>query len=44
MDFVADELANGRRIRLLTVMDNFTRECFATEADISLPGLRVTRV
>jgi putative transposase len=44
MDFVADALANGRRIRVLTVVDDFTRECLATEVDTSLPGLRVARV
>jgi putative transposase len=44
MDFVADSLASGRRIRVLTVVDDFTRECLATEVDTSLPGLRVARV
>lgn len=44
MDFVADSLANGRRIRVLTVVDDFTRECLATEVDTSLPGVRVARV
>ena len=44
MDFVSDALANGRRIRVLTVIDDFTRESLATEVDISLPGLRVTQV
>ena len=44
MDFVSDALANGRRIRVLTVIDDFTRESLATEVDSSLPGLRVTRV
>jgi putative transposase len=44
MDFVADSLVNGRRIRVLTVVDDFTRECLATEVDTSLPGLRVARV
>ena len=34
----------GRRIRVLTVIDDFTRESLATEVDISLPGLRVTQV
>lgn len=29
MDFVADNLFNGRRIRALTVVDNFSRECLA---------------
>ena len=41
---IADALANGRRIRVLTVVDTFTRECLATEVDTSLPGLRVARV
>ena len=44
MDFVSDALANSRRIRVLTVIDDFTRESLATEVDTSLPGLRVTRV
>ena len=44
MDFVSDALANGRRIRVLTVIDDFTRESLAAEVDISLPGLRVTQV
>ena len=44
MDFVSDALANGRRIRVLTVIDHFTRESLATEVDIPLPGLRVTQV
>lgn len=44
MDFVADSLANGRRVRVLTVVDTYTRECLATEVDTSLPGLRVARV
>ncbi len=44
MDFVADALAGGRKIRVLTVVDDFTRECLATEVDTSLPGVRVTRV
>lgn len=29
MDFVADDLFNERRIRALTVVDNFSRECLA---------------
>lgn len=44
MDFVSDSLADGRRIRVLTVVDDFTRECLATEVDTSLPGVRVARV
>ncbi len=43
MDFVADALANGRRIRCLTLVDDFTRECLATVVDTSITGLRVAR-
>jgi putative transposase len=41
MDFVADALANGRRIRCLTLVDDFTKECLATVPDTSITGLRV---
>ena len=34
---------SGRRFRVLTVVDDFTRECLATIADTSLSGLRVIR-
>jgi putative transposase len=44
MDFVQDHLVGGRKIRILNVVDTFTRECFACEVDTSLPGERVTRV
>ena len=44
MDFVADSLADGRRIRVLTIVDDFTRESVAMEVDTSLPGARVVRV
>jgi putative transposase len=44
LDFVSDQLANGRRIRTLNVVDDHTRECLAIEADTSLSGRRVTRV
>ena len=43
MDFVADSLENGRRVRLLNVVDDCTRQCLAAEPDTSLPGLRVAR-
>jgi putative transposase len=43
MDFVADALANGRRIRCLTLVDDFTKECLATVVDTSINGLRVAR-
>mgnify|MGYP003633389465 FL=1 len=38
MDFVADNLFNGRRIRALTVVDNFSRECLAITVDHALRG------
>ena len=41
MDFVSDGLANGRRLRCLTIVDDCTRECLAIEVDTSLPGARV---
>jgi putative transposase len=44
MDFVADTLAHGRTFRVLTIIDEYTRECLAMEADTSLPGLRVIRL
>src|SRR4051794_1760807 len=44
MDFVADTLAHGRTFRVLTIIDEYTRECLAIETDTSLPGLRVIRV
>jgi putative transposase len=44
VDFISDALAWGRRIRLFTVVDVFTREALAIEVDTSLPGARVVRV
>jgi len=44
MDFMSDQLADGRKIRLFNVVDDFTRECLAIEVDTSLSGWRVTRV
>lgn len=44
LDFVHDRLANGRALRLLTVHDDYTRECLWIEADTSLSGPRVTRM
>jgi len=43
IDFVHDRMANGRTIRVLSVMDTFTRECLALEVDTCLPSQRVTR-
>jgi len=44
MDFVADGLIGGRRLRCLIIVDDCTRECLAIEVDTSLPGLRVKTV
>ncbi len=41
--FVSDQLTDGRRFRVLTVVDDCTRECLALVADTSLSGLRVAR-
>ena len=42
--FVQDVTAFGRSIRVLNVIDAFTRECLAMEVDTSFAGQRVTRV
>jgi putative transposase len=41
MDFVAQRLADGRCIRVLTVVDQFTRECLGLSADVSSNGEKV---
>jgi len=43
LDFVSDALADGRRFRVLAVVDDFTRECLCLVADTSLSGQRVAR-
>lgn len=43
LDFVSDQLTDGRRFRILTVVDDCTRECLALLADTSLSGVRVAR-
>ncbi len=44
MDFIVDGLASGRMVRILSVVDAYTRECLVLEADTSLGSGRVTRV
>ena len=44
LDFVADQLTDGRRFRALTVVDVYTRECLAIEVGQSLKGHDVVRV
>ena len=43
LDFVSDALGDGRRFRVLAIVDDFTRECLALVADTSLSGARVAR-
>ncbi len=44
LDFLQDALASGRKIRLLSIIDVWTREALALEVDTSLPGSQVVRV
>src|SRR5260370_2259526 len=43
LDFVSDQLTDSRRFRILTIVDDCTRECLALVADTSLSGIRVAR-
>ena len=43
LDFVSDQFTDCRRFRVLTVIDDCTRECIALVADTSLSGRRVAR-
>ena len=43
LDFVSDTLSDGRRFRILCVVDDFSRECLAAVVDTSLGGMRVVR-
>ena len=44
LDFISDSLTDGRKFRLLNIIDDFNRQSLAVEADTSLPSLRVIRV
>ena len=43
MDFVSDALANGRRIKVLTIVDDYSKEAIDLVADFGISGLYVTR-
>ncbi len=43
LDFIADTLSDGRRFRILCVVDDFSRECLTCVVDTSLSGVRVVR-
>lgn len=44
IDFMSDRLLDGRKFRLLNVIDDYNRESLAIEVDTSLPSMRVIRV
>jgi len=44
MDFMRDNLSDGRAIKLLSVVDEYTRKCLRIEVDTSINGIRVTRI
>lgn len=44
MDFIHDQLSNGRRFRCLTLVDDFTRQCLALHVDTSIGGQTVADV
>lgn len=43
MDFMHDQLANGRSIRLFNVVDDFSREGLGIKVDFSLPARHIIR-
>ena len=43
LDFVHDQLATGRRFRILNIVDDVTRECLRAVVDTSISGKRVVR-
>ena len=43
LDFVADQFNDGRRLRILVVVDDCSRECLALVPDTSISGVRVAQ-
>ena len=43
IDFVSDQLANGRRFRVLNIVDDYSRECVTQIVDFSISGQRLAR-
>jgi putative transposase len=43
IDFIHDQMACGRRFRILNILDDVTKECLAAVADTSISGKRVAR-
>jgi len=44
MDFVMDALGNGRRIKCLTCVDDFTKECLTITTAFAITGVQATRI
>lgn len=44
MDFVADQLFDGRKFRVLTLVDNFSRQCIVARVGQSIKGIDVVRI
>ena len=44
MDFMSDNFANGRKIRLLNILEVFTKESLAMVVDTSINGMRVSQI
>jgi putative transposase len=44
MDFVADQLFDGRKFRVLTLVDNFSRQCISARVGQSIKGIDVVRI
>ena len=44
MDFVSDQLSDGRKFRIFGVIDDFTKESLCLEADTSFSGTRIARI
>jgi putative transposase len=44
MDFVSDQLFDGKKFRALTIVDNFSRKCHAIEVGQSLKGIDVVKI
>lgn len=44
LDFVSDSLSSGRRIKCLTIADDFSHECVDIAVDLSMPSACVARV
>ena len=43
VDFMSDQLANGRRFRILNIVDDYSRQCVGQIVDTSISGQRLVR-